>query len=185
MAAALSFYFLICRPNKISMLQAFLKGNQISDTKKLATLATAGFAAMVAVNYLIRWLRNLLPDPPTSVSNTAQLSMIDALTNLNYPAICWSVLAIVVVAPICEEILFRGLLYGWLRQRFGFKIAIVLGALLFAGYHFDLVGFWQYFGIGLVLAITYERTRSLLLTTIIHSLWNGWVILATAILITR
>jgi len=184
-AALLAFYFLICRPNKLSIRQAFMRGNQVANLPQFAKLAVAGFVAMVSLNMFIRMVRNLLPEAPTSVSNTAQLSMIDSFVSLDYIAISWSVLFILILAPFSEELMFRGLVYGWLRHRFGVMIGVIGSALLFAGYHFDLVGFWQYFGIGLVLAIAYERSRSLLVTTAIHGLWNGWIILATALLVNR
>lgn len=185
LAALLAFYFLICRPNKLSIRQAFMRGNQVTNLPQFAKLTVAGFAAMVSLNLCIRMVSNLLPEASNSVSNTAQLSIIDSFVSLDYIAISWSILFILVLAPFSEELMFRGLVYGWLRHRFGVVAGVIGSALLFAGYHFDLVGFWQYFGIGLVLAVAYERSRSLLVTTATHGMWNGWIILATALLVNR
>ena len=162
-----------------------MRGNQVTGIPQFAKLTVAGFAAMVSLNMCIRMVRNLFPEAPNSVSNAAQLGMIDSIISLDYMAISWSVLFILILAPFSEELMFRGLVYGWLRHRFGAKVGIVGSALIFAGYHFDFVGFWQYFGIGLVLAVAYERSRSLLVTTAIHGMWNGWIILATALLVSR
>ncbi|MFA6209245.1 MAG: CPBP family intramembrane glutamic endopeptidase [Candidatus Obscuribacterales bacterium] len=183
--ALLSFYFLVCRPNKLSIRQAFMRGNQVTSPLQFTQLVGAGFAAIVALNMAIRFLRSLLPEAPVAVSNNAQLSMINSFVSLDYLSIFGSIFFILILAPFCEELLFRGLLYGWLRNRFGVTVGIIASALIFAGYHFDLAGFWQYFGIGVILAAFYERSRSLLVTTAIHGMWNGWIILATAVLVNR
>jgi membrane protease YdiL (CAAX protease family) len=183
--AILTFYFLVCRPNKLSIRQAFMRGNQVTSPLQFAQLVGAGFAAMVSLNMAIRFLRSLLPEAPVAVSNSAQLTMINSFVSLDYLSIFGSIFFILILAPFCEELLFRGLLYGWLRNRFGVKVGIICSALIFAGYHFDLAGFWQYFGIGIILAAFYERSRSLLVTTAIHGMWNGWIVLATAVLVNR
>lgn len=184
-AATITFYLLICRPNKISIRQAFMRGNQVTSLFQFAMLAMAGFAAMVTTNRAVHFVRSLLPAPPVGITNSAQINMNDSFFSLDYVGISWSVLFIFVLAPFIEELMFRGLLYGWLRHRFSVLVGVIGSALLFAAYHFDLPGFWQYFFIGIVLAVAYERSRSLLVTTAIHGMWNGWIILATALLVNR
>src|SRR5262249_45088953 len=68
----------------------------------------------------------------------------------------------VVWAPILEELIFRGLLYGTLRTRLGVWPAAVGSALIFALPHgYAAAGSLSVFMSGMLWALAYERTRSL------------------------
>jgi membrane protease YdiL (CAAX protease family) len=77
-----------------------------------------------------------------------------------------------VISPITEEVVFRGVLYGYLR-RWGVPAAIIGSTLLFVLAHsiqgtFPLT---QTVG-GVVFAVAYERERNLLVPIVIHMLGN-------------
>jgi membrane protease YdiL (CAAX protease family) len=75
------------------------------------------------------------------------------------------------IAPVAEEILFRGLLFGYLR-RWGLPSAIVLTTVLFAALHMgQVIPYTQIVG-GLVFAIAYHMGKSLCVPILIHSLGN-------------
>ncbi len=77
------------------------------------------------------------------------------------------------LAPLAEEILFRGLLYGVVRQ-FGFpRLALWGSSLLFALTHFNLMTFLPLFVLAVILAFLYECTRNLLAPILAHSLFNA------------
>lgn len=78
-----------------------------------------------------------------------------------------------ILAPICEEILFRGFLYTALRRYWGILPSMLLSAALFAGIHLDAGGFLPLMTLGLLFAFTLERTRSILPCIIAHGLWNS------------
>jgi membrane protease YdiL (CAAX protease family) len=83
------------------------------------------------------------------------------------------VLAIVILAPIAEEIFFRGVVYNaWLREH-GRRVALVGSSVLFAAIHLSLVSLLPIFLLGIGLALVYERTRSLLAAMIMHATVNG------------
>jgi membrane protease YdiL (CAAX protease family) len=87
--------------------------------------------------------------------------------------VIFSVINIVIWAPIFEEIGFRGLLYTTFRQRLSPTLAIVLSALIFSALHLkSLNGFISIFWSGLILAYAFEKYRSLLPGILIHSLGN-------------
>ena len=78
-----------------------------------------------------------------------------------------------VFAPVLEELLFRGLLYGTLRLRLGPLPAAVGSATLFALAHgYGVVGFASVFLSGALWALAYERTRSLLPGMLAHAASN-------------
>lgn len=94
------------------------------------------------------------------------------------------VVAIVVLAPVFEELLFRGMLYLPLRTalgRFGRGVAVAVAGLLsafaFAGIHLDPTQtqmFPLYVFYGLVTVAAYELTGSLLGPVILHASSNAW-----------
>jgi membrane protease YdiL (CAAX protease family) len=76
------------------------------------------------------------------------------------------------IAPITEEIFFRGILYGFFR-RWGVLVALILSTLLFVLVHpiGSRIPLPQVVG-GIVFAVSYEMTRSLLTPITIHILGN-------------
>ncbi|HEY2995351.1 MAG TPA: type II CAAX endopeptidase family protein [Methylomirabilota bacterium] len=91
-------------------------------------------------------------------------------------AVAVTVLATVVLAPIFEEVIFRGVLYGSLRARLGMWPALVLSALVFALAHgYGVAGFASVFLSGGLWAWSYERTRSLLPAIAAHMANNAAV----------
>ncbi len=94
---------------------------------------------------------------------------------------------VAIVAPVVEEIIFRGFVYAGLRGTMKVFSAAVLSALIFASAHVTApVGGLAVIGLfGVVLAYLYERTGSLLPSMITHSMYNSFVffILATCTLL--
>ena len=79
----------------------------------------------------------------------------------------------VVVAPIVEEILFRGVLYKALRSRLSVIQAAVVSAIVFAGAHgYSLTGFFAVMSAGFLWALLYEYTRSLAACALAHGVNN-------------
>lgn len=78
-----------------------------------------------------------------------------------------------VFAPIFEEVVFRGVLFGTLRRRMAFLPAALISAAVFAMAHgYGLLGLMSVCTSGLIWAWGYERTRSLLPVVIAHFLNN-------------
>lgn len=77
-----------------------------------------------------------------------------------------------IVAPIVEEIVFRGLLYGWLRERIGAGFGIWLSALAFSGAHGILLLVPALALQGAILAYLYEKSGSLWPPILVHGTFN-------------
>ena len=91
-------------------------------------------------------------------------------------SVAMTVFVTVVLAPVFEELIFRGVLYGSLRARLGVWPSIFISALVFALAHgYSTVGFGSVFLSGALWAWSYERTRSLLPGTIAHVANNAAV----------
>ena len=79
----------------------------------------------------------------------------------------------IVIAPLAEEVLFRGILYTAIKQR-GYPVAAVFGtAVLFAVIHFYPVGFLSLVFLATVLVAIYEWTENLLAPILLHSFFNA------------
>jgi len=83
-----------------------------------------------------------------------------------------AVLVVGMVAPVCEEILFRGVVFRILWRRMGRAGAVVLSALLFSAAHLDLAHALPLAAVGMVLAWLVLRSGSLYPGMILHALIN-------------
>jgi uncharacterized protein len=87
----------------------------------------------------------------------------------------------VIVAPIAEEVLFRGYFYGVIR-RFGGRIpAILISSLLFAAIHAHLPSLPGLTVLAVILCLLYERTGSLWAPITMHALFNASTVAALLI----
>jgi membrane protease YdiL (CAAX protease family) len=82
-------------------------------------------------------------------------------------------IAAILVVPVAEEILFRGILYPMIKQRGFPRLAWWGTSLLFGAIHFNLVTFLPLTVLALCLIWLYERTRNLLAPITAHALFNA------------
>ena len=87
------------------------------------------------------------------------------------------VLLLVIIAPVTEELLFRGIILRGLLSRHRPAIAVVLTALLFAILHFNPWQFLSALFLGMVLGWFYLRTGSVAMCIVGHSIANGLVVI--------
>jgi membrane protease YdiL (CAAX protease family) len=83
------------------------------------------------------------------------------------------VLALVIVAPIAEEIFFRGIVFNAWEREYGPAVAVYGSAALFGVIHGSIVAFVPIFVLGIVLARLYRGTRSLPATMTLHAAFNA------------
>ena len=85
----------------------------------------------------------------------------------------FAIIAVVFVAPIAEEVIMRGWLYGKLRNRTGIVVALIITSLVFAVLH----GQWNVaivtFALSAVLCGLREITGTIWSGIILHILVNG------------
>ena len=95
-------------------------------------------------------------------------------------AVIVSFLLIAVLAPLAEELLFRGWLYTGLRSRYSFAVALSITSLVFSLDHWErtLLYATAVLPIGVVLGYLRERTGSVRATALFHGLYNlsGWLL---------
>jgi len=85
---------------------------------------------------------------------------------------------VAVVAPIVEELIFRGLILQGFRRNYTAFTAIVMSALLFALFHLNPWQFPATFILGLLLGWIMLRTNNIILSILGHSINNFLVLLS-------
>lgn len=103
--------------------------------------------------------------------------IVDAVMNRADPTVI--VLAVVLVAPIAEELFFRGVVYNAWEREHGTRAAVFGSAALFAAIHASLYLFLPIFVLGVVLALVYRSTRSLPATIALHAGFNAITVAIT------
>lgn len=87
----------------------------------------------------------------------------------------WLFALAVVAAPLCEEFIFRGLIFGGLRRSTPLLPSMLMSAALFAIVH-PPVSMVPVFALGLCTAYVYDRTRALLAPVLVHAVYNAAVL---------
>ena len=93
-----------------------------------------------------------------------------------------SLLLLAVLAPLVEELVFRGLLYGWIAGRWGSLPALVVSSLAFAAAHYEPAHIVLVLPLGLLFGWLRRRTDSLLPSLFAHVVNNSFALLAAVYL---
>lgn len=80
----------------------------------------------------------------------------------------------VFLAPVVEELLFRGYLFNKWGESIGVKKAMVFSSLLFAVLHLEGAFISQFIG-GILYCLIYMRTKNLVVPMVLHMFHNGLV----------
>jgi membrane protease YdiL (CAAX protease family) len=87
----------------------------------------------------------------------------------------WAFALAVLAAPLCEEFIFRGLIFGGLRRSMDTRYAVVMSAAIFAIMH-PALSMAPVFVLGVLTAVAYQRTRVLLAPMLVHAVYNAAVL---------
>ena len=130
-----------------------------------------GYIALVPIclglEMLSKWIL------PESMQHQHQALVILGLRDL---PIIWKAMAVfgaVILAPLAEEIFFRGLLQSMVRRYSGPWPAVVISSVVFAAmHHHTPQGIAPLLALGIVLGYNYEHTGRLYRSILIHALFN-------------
>lgn len=115
------------------------------------------FVFMLATGIVFEPLMSLLPMPSYEMIGRG----------------AWMILSLVVMAPVMEELLCRGVVLGSLRARYGVVPAWLLSALFFGVLHVQPLLVVNAFVLGLILGFIYIATNSIWAVMILHALNNA------------
>lgn len=121
-------------------------------------------------------IMNLLVQSLTGGFENPQISSISGGQGFSWLNFGLMLVVAGVVAPVVEETLFRGLLFGWLRSRLPLFAAVLLSAAIFAAAHVIPVLLPALFAVGVILAIAYELSGSLWVSILLHAMQNTFAV---------
>ena len=132
---------------------------------------------VTSITYLVEIAVSLITNP-TNKEQVAVKFLKDSLTSGPTSAI--ALFSIIVVAPIFEEFLFRGILLSYLRTKLGALHAIFFSSLVFSLFHYSPTQSIENFALlatlfsfGCYLGFVYEKTRSLYPSILLHVTFNS------------
>jgi len=156
-----------------------------------AAVAPLGSAALPALGFRAVGWRPLLWGTLGTVAVSVAVSQLglepqgvkQAMKIAQDPAALLVGLALLAgLAPLVEELVFRGLLYGWLAGRWGPGIAFIGSSLAFAAAHVELTHVILVLPLGLVFGWLRWRSGSLWPSLVAHMANNGLAVVAAAYL---
>lgn len=123
---------------------------------------------LLVVGYGIIFIHNLILMALGFDTQGDQLAQVFVL--LENPV--WFLLVGAVLAPLVEEIFFRGFLFQGFRARYGWKMSMLLSSAIFGIAHLDPASLIPTFILGILLAYLYHRTNSIWPGVILHAMIN-------------
>ena len=131
------------------------------------------FVRWAVIGFALMWIGSLIGSAVTDlvglVTGRAPAPIVDDMVNAMPLAV--NIVCVCLLGPLCEELLFRGLVAGRLA-RYGQAPGAFVSALLFALYHANLEQFFYAFLLGLLLAYVYYRTGLLRVSVALHMVLN-------------
>ncbi|NES85180.1 MAG: CPBP family intramembrane metalloprotease [Moorea sp. SIO2B7] len=108
----------------------------------------------------------------TSLQQKLFLSSSETSLPLLYNSL--TIISLVVIAPLVEEILFRGIILQRWAVKWGLTPAVIISSLVFGVLHFNLIGLSVF---GIMMALLYIKIRTLIIPIICHALNNSAVVI--------
>ncbi|MCX6908272.1 MAG: CPBP family intramembrane metalloprotease, partial [Verrucomicrobia bacterium] len=130
------------------------------------------FGAVIVLSEADNWMRSVLPMPQWLAKFFADLIMAKN-------SFWGSLFALAVVAPVTEELFFRGLVMHGFLSRYSVRNSVLLSAILFGVIHLNPWQLISGISLGLLLGWWFARTRSLLPCLAGHALANGTLLFAS------
>ncbi|KAK4802812.1 hypothetical protein SAY86_001015 [Trapa natans] len=115
----------------------------------------------------------LLPSTPLILSNVEQ-----SIFARDPVAMALYAVVVTVCAPVWEEIVFRGFLLPSLTRYMPVWCAILVSSVAFALAHFSVQRMLPLIFLGIVMGLLFTRSRNLVPSMLLHSLWNAFVFLS-------
>lgn len=134
--------------------------------RDLLSVRSLGWASpfRLLCGYIFMWMVSISLEPLTALLPGDQSSLGSG---------GWLLLSTVLLAPVFEEVVFRGYIAGGMRRTYGGVVAWFVSALIFGAVHIiPSVAVSAFFG-GLVLSFYYLRYRSLMLVIVLHAMNNA------------
>ncbi|HEY9758493.1 MAG TPA: CPBP family glutamic-type intramembrane protease [Oculatellaceae cyanobacterium] len=167
-------YLFAMRPHKIGFFEGFRLRARVGKRGPffLALMGLATWYVAVPLVLVVTFIGSKYLG--SQGSNNPIIGLIlEAARSGNPASTIFFYLTLAVLAPICEETLFRGFLYANLRRSLGVFPSMAISAALFAAFHMDVGAFLPLFTLGSLFALVFEKHKSIVPSMVAHGLWNG------------
>jgi membrane protease YdiL (CAAX protease family) len=144
----------------------------------LAVALALWVVALVVGGLVTAALTPVFGEPQSNTVTLLRQSFDPLFVGLIVPTVC-------LLAPACEELLFRGALFGWLAGYVPVPLAIVVTAAVFAGAHLLPTLLPVLFVFGLAATLVRAQTGSTLNSFAMHATQNSFAVLATYALLSQ
>lgn len=131
--------------------------------------AVGGVLALFALQILASLINTFIFGEPSQSAHTQSVVQIARMSPL-------FLLAVAVIGPMLEEIVFRKIIYGSLKKKMGFILAASISSLIFAFGHLDFQHLLIYFVIGFFLCYAYKKTGRIAVNMFMHAAMNATVV---------
>lgn len=143
---------------------------------KLAPLALVVYLATALVLGFSTYLYHSLLEHYLNMDVQMQDVATLILESRAWVKVCYIILA-VLIAPLYEELIFRGVIFPCLIKRVGLPSAITVTSIVFALIHFHIPSIFPLFLLSAILCLAYWRTGTLWVSIGIHAVYNGMSII--------
>ncbi|GMT49831.1 MAG: hypothetical protein IEMM0008_1370 [bacterium] len=174
---------LILKQESINLKDFFRQILPLSTLKvsfRHVILGFQAYAVAVPIIILVSLISNYFIDQNPLESNPIFTLLIDGDSTFTFISV--SVMAIV-LAPVFEEILFRGLLFRLLQSKWSTELAALVTSVIFGVIHFSLYALFPITALGMVLAWSYQKSNSLITPIVAHALWNATILLSVYLIL--
>ena len=154
-----------------------LAGLRLIPTSRAWRSAAIGLALAIPAWVGVTLLANLTATVLEALGFKPDTGIVDSVMQRGDPTVI--VLAVVLVAPIAEELFFRGVVYNAWEREYGTRVAVFGSAGLFAAIHGSLYLLLPIFTLGVALALVYRATRSLPAAILMHAGFNAVTVTIT------
>jgi uncharacterized protein len=153
------------------------------DIRQTFGLGTRGWSWRVVAGWLVMFLPIVYFVQSLTYAFSAPDQAPQAIVDFLLKSSGWQARAAVfgiavIAAPVTEELIFRGCLYGVLRKSCGRMTAIAISSVLFALIHGHLPSLPGLIVLAVGLALVYERCGSLWAPVSMHAAFNALTIVA-------
>jgi membrane protease YdiL (CAAX protease family) len=128
---------------------------------------------LIAIVITLGWYTMLCT--PLYFKKGSGILILDVVKKINNLGFTWSYAAIlfhyIILGPIIEEIIFRGVLYSPYRKKYGPTVAVLLTSLFFCAFH-PIRAFVVTLIDGIIFGTLYEKTESIIPPIIAHCTIN-------------
>lgn len=142
------------------------------EPAKFLLVIPYAFLGMVVCNLLATFALSVLPESFTKSYDSAAASIYSGNKVV-------MVIAVALVGPILEELVFRGVLYNRLKDMFGVVVAVLGSAITFGVFHMNWVQGIYAGTLGLLLAFLYYKYKSIIAPIMMHVTCNSISLVAT------